>query len=112
MCYVWVNLGVLGGCSSGSVWVWACCSAWAAVPCTWFDQEWGCCRRRACAAGAGGAPSRPEGRPSPGGGQRQALRELPGSECLCSLRAESGGLQRFSLAVHCGGCMVDHQKMR
>jgi hypothetical protein len=26
--------------------------------------------------------------------------------------AESGGLRRFALAIHCGGCMVDHQKIR
>ncbi|GAB4823876.1 hypothetical protein N2152v2_010922 [Parachlorella kessleri] len=25
---------------------------------------------------------------------------------------ESGGLRRFALAIHCGGCMVDHQKIR
>lgn len=26
--------------------------------------------------------------------------------------AETGGLRRFALAIHCGGCMVDHQKIR
>lgn len=32
--------------------------------------------------------------------------------CASPALAETGGLRRFSLAIHCGGCMVDHQKIR
>lgn len=28
------------------------------------------------------------------------------------LRAEGGGLGSYALAIHCGGCMIDQQKMR
>ena len=35
------------------------------------------------------------------------------SRCLPSPSPKGeGGLGRFKLAVHCGGCMIDQQKMR
>lgn len=30
----------------------------------------------------------------------------------CSCCADGGGLGSYALAVHCGGCMIDQQKMR